>query len=108
MSAKIVRFLAEPLRVGDGAVKLVTSLVKLELASLRSPCRFCQKSRNLGRVHRLKSLCGVESLLKDLKRIAASDDDAGREIHSVVQTLDWCSSLASEDDLIAHWLHAEN
>ena len=30
------RVLAKPLRVGDGAVKLVTSFVEFELASLRS------------------------------------------------------------------------
>ncbi len=30
------RSLAKPLRVGDGAVKLVTSFVEFELASLRS------------------------------------------------------------------------
>ena len=64
-SLRIVRFLAKPLRVGDGAVKLVTGLVKLELASLRGHCRFCQKSCNLGRIHRPKTAGGVESLLKN-------------------------------------------
>src|SRR4029077_4724602 len=81
---------------------------KFELASLRSLCRFFEKSCNLGRTHRLKTVCGAESLLKDRKRIAASDDDTGREIHSVRQTLDRRNSLASENDLIAHWFHAEN
>src|SRR4029077_90446 len=102
------RSLAKPLRVGDGAVKLVTRFVGFELASLRSPQRFCQKRRDLGRAHRLKSACGAESLLKDLKRIAPSDDNTGREIHGVVQTLYRGSGLASENDFIAHWFHAQN
>ena len=64
-SLRIVRFLAKPLRVGNGAVKLVTGLIKFELASVRSLCRLCQKSPNLGRTHRLKIVRGAESLLKD-------------------------------------------
>ena len=86
----------------------MTSLVKFELASLRSLCRFCQKSRNLGSAHRLKTAGSVESLLKDRQRIAAGDDDTGRKIHGVLQTLDRCNGLALKNDLIAHRFHAEN
>jgi len=59
------RVLAKPLWVGDGPVKLVASLIKFELASLRSLSRFCQKSCNLGSAQRLKIAGGAEGLLKD-------------------------------------------
>jgi hypothetical protein len=56
--------------------------VKFKLACFRSLCRFFEKSRDLGRVHRLKIAGGVESLLKDRERITASDDDASGKISS--------------------------
>jgi hypothetical protein len=59
VDGKILPFLAEPLWVGDGAVKVMTGFVKFELASFRSLCRLCEKSRNLGRVHRLETAGGV-------------------------------------------------
>src|SRR5258708_28576727 len=62
---KVPVFLAQPLWVGNGAIKLVTRFVKFELARFRSLCRFCQKSSNLGRVHRLEAAGSVEGLLKD-------------------------------------------
>src|ERR1700676_1023130 len=101
-------FLAKPLRVSDRAIEIVTGFIKLELATLRSLCRFCQKSCNLGRPHRLKTAGGTKSLLKNWHRIAASDDDTGGKTHCVLQTLDRCNRLASENNLIAHRFHAEN
>jgi len=95
-------FLAQPLWVGNGAVKLVSSFIKFEPARFRSLCRFCQKSSNLGRVHRLETAGGVESLLKNSEGIAAGDDNASGKIHRIVQTLDRSNSLAPEDDLVAH------
>ena len=62
---KVPVFLAQPLWVGNGAVKLVSSFIKFEPARFRSLCRFCQKSSNLGRVHRLEAAGSVEGLLKD-------------------------------------------
>ena len=79
--------LAKPLRVGDRAIKVVTGFVEFELACFGRLCRFCKKSCNLGGVHWLKTACGVKGLLKDGERIATGDDDAGRKIHRVVQTL---------------------
>jgi hypothetical protein len=73
-------FLPKALRVGDGTVKLVGSFVKFELACLRSLCCFCKKSCDLGGIHRLKIASGIEGLLKEWKRIAARDDDAGGKI----------------------------
>jgi hypothetical protein len=55
---KPLLFLAEPLWVGDGAVKVETGFVKFELACFRSLCRLCEKSRDLGRVHRLETADG--------------------------------------------------
>src|SRR5205807_951978 len=62
---KVLVFLAKPLRVSNGAVKLVSRLVQFEPACLRSLCRLCQKSSNLGRVHRMEAEGGLQSLLKD-------------------------------------------
>ena len=106
--SKIPLFLAKPLRVGDGAVKLVTSFVKLELASLRGLCCFSKKSCDLGGIHRLKIARGIEGLLKDWRRIAARNDDAGRKIHRVVQTLDRGGGLAPKNEMVAHGFHTEN
>jgi len=47
-------FLAKPLRVCDGTVKVVSGFVKFKLACFRGLCRFRQKTCNLGGVHRLK------------------------------------------------------
>src|ERR1700720_4751739 len=69
---KVPVFLAQPLWVGNGAVKLVSRFVKFELACLRSLCRFCQKGSNLARVQRLETAGGVEGLLKNREGIAAS------------------------------------
>src|ERR1700732_3968297 len=100
-------FLAEPLWVCDGAVKLVSGFVKFKLACFRGLRRFCQKRCNLGGVHRLKTARGVQGLLKDRERIATCDDDTRGKIHRVVQTLDRCSRLAPENEMVAHGFHAE-
>jgi hypothetical protein len=105
---KVLEFLAQPLWVGNGDVKLVSSFVKFKPACFRSLCRFCQKSSHLGRVHPLETAGGIEGLLKDGERIAASDDDAGRKIQRLVQTLDRGNSPAPENDLVAHRFPAEN
>ena len=106
--SEIVLFLAKPLRVGDGAVKVVSCFVEFELAGFCRLCRLGEKSCYLGRVHRLKSPGGLEGLLKDRKRIAARDDDAGGKIHRIVQTLDRGSGLATEYEMVAHGFHTQN
>ncbi len=100
--------LAKPLRVGDGAVEVVSCFVEFELAGLRRLCGLGEKSCYLRRVHRLKSPGGLEGLVKDRKRIAACDDNAGGKIHRIVQTLDCGSGLALENEMVAHGFHAEN
>src|ERR1700719_1573689 len=55
---KVLVFLAQPLWVGNGAVKLVSRFIKFEPARFRSLCRFCQKSSNMGRVQRLETAGG--------------------------------------------------
>ena len=62
---EIVVFLAKPLRVGVGAIELVSCFIKLELAGFRGLRRFCQKACNLGRVERLKTTSRVDSLPRD-------------------------------------------
>jgi hypothetical protein len=99
---------AKPLRVGEGAIKVVSCFVEFELACLGRLCRLGEKSCYLGRVHGLKSPGGLEGLLKDRKRIAARDDNTSRQIHRVVQTLHCCNGLAPENKMVTHWFHAEN
>src|ERR1700676_3231104 len=101
-------FLAEPLWVRDGAVELVSGLIKLKLAYFRSLCCFCKKGRNSGRVQRLKTAGRMESLLKDGQRIAAGDDDTGGEIHGVVKALHGGGGLALENDVVTHRLHTQH
>ena len=81
---KIVVFLAEPLRVRNGAVERMSGLVEFELTCFRSLYCFCEKCSNFARVQRFKIAGRLESLLKDRERIAAGDDDTRGEIHSVV------------------------
>ena len=99
---------AKPLRVGEGAIKVVSCFVEFELACLGRLCRLGEKSCYLGRVHGLKSPGGLEGLLKDRKRIAARDDNTSGQIHRVVQTLHCCNGLAPENKMVTHWFHAEN
>jgi hypothetical protein len=52
--------MSKPLRVGVGAIEMVSRLVELELTGFRSLFRFCQESRNLRRTQRTKTASGLE------------------------------------------------
>jgi hypothetical protein len=64
-------------------VKVVSSLVEFELAACRRLCRSCEEGCDLGRVHRLGSPGGLESLPKDRERIAARDDDTSMRLPAI-------------------------
>jgi len=100
--------LAKPLRVGVGAIEVVARFVQFELAGFRSFCRFCQKSCNLGRVQRMKTAGCLESLLENRKRIAAGDDDAGWQIHRVVEAFHGGGGFTLKNKVVAHRLHTEH
>src|SRR5882762_1479734 len=101
-------FLAKPLGVGVGAVEPVARFIKLELPPFRSLCCFCQKRSNLGRIHRLKTAGRLESLLKNRKRVAPRDNNAGRKVHSIVKALHRGGCFALENNVVTHRLHTEH
>src|ERR1700756_1189680 len=105
---EIVVFLAEPLGVGVGAIKMVARFVKLELASLRSLCSFCEQCSNLERIHRSKTASRLESLLKNRKRVAAGDDHASGKVHRVVKAFHRGRCFAFENKVVTHGLHTEH
>ena len=100
--------LAKPLRVGVGAIKMVARFVKFELAGFRSSCRFCQKSCKLERVQRVKTATCLENLLENRKRIAACDNDAGWQIHCVVEAFHGGGGFTLKNEVVAHWLDTEH
>jgi len=104
----VVAQLTKPLRILIGPVEVVADLVALEFSILSSWCGFCEKRCNLGGGHWLETARGIESLMQDVHRITAGDYDAGGQIHRIVQAFDRRSRFAFQDDLVAHWLHAEN
>ncbi len=70
--------LAKPLWIGIRAVKLVTRLVKFELACLAGLRRFRQKSCNLRVVQWLKTAGSLERLLMDGHRVVTPQFYANR------------------------------
>src|SRR2546428_10095423 len=105
---KSVVFLAEPLRVGIGAIELVTRFIKLELADFRGFRGFCKKRCKFGRAERFKTAGSLESLLENRKRIAAGNDDTGGKVHRVVKALHGGGCLALENKVITHRFHTEH
>src|SRR5713101_2332443 len=106
--SEILIFLAKPLWIGDGAVEPMTGFIKLELTCFRSLCCFCQKRRNLGRIHRFKAAGSLESLLQNRERIAARNNNARGKIHRVVKALHRGGRLALENNVVTHGLHTQN
>src|SRR5882724_3103304 len=106
--AKSVVFLAEPLRIGIGAIELVTRFIELELADFRGFRSFCEERRKFGRVERLKTAGSLESLLENGKRIAAGNDDTGGKVHRVVKAFHGGGCLALENKVVTHRLHTEH
>src|SRR5882724_10603945 len=99
---------SQALWVGVGAIELMTRFIKLKLAGFRSLRGFCEKRGNLRRIHRLKTSSSLESLLKNRKRIAASDDHTGWKTHGVVKALHRSGCLTLENKVVTHGLHAKN
>src|SRR6202044_4090285 len=105
--SRILLLLAQPLRVRDSSVKLVGGFVEFELTCFGGLRRFCEKSCNLRRIPRLKTAGGPQGLLKNRDRIAARDNHAGGKTNRVLQALDCGSSLAPQNNFVAHGLHGE-
>ena len=108
MPSDTAALLAKPLRVGVGAVELMTRFIKLELPCFRSLCGFREKRNNLGRVHRLKTAGSLKSLLKNREGVAAGNHDTRGEIHRVVKALHGGGCFALENKVVTHRLHTED
>src|SRR5438128_11284497 len=105
---KSVMCLAEPLRVGIGAIELVAGFIKLELADFCGFRSFCQKRCEFGRIKRLKTAGSLERLLKNRKRIAAGNDDASGKVHRIVKAFHGRGCVALENKVVTHRLHTEH
>src|SRR5713101_9063103 len=70
----------QPLRVLIDPVEMVARLVQLVPPALGNCRGLRQQLRDLGLAQRLKTARRLQRLLKNGRRIAAGDDDAGRQV----------------------------
>src|SRR6266850_4477652 len=100
--------LAEPLRIVDGAVEVVRSLVAFELAFASGLLRFGEKRGGLGGGQWLEASRHIKSLLQVGEGFATGDNHTGGQAHDIAETFHRRHRVAFEEKSSAHGLHAEN
>src|ERR1051326_4366673 len=84
----VLGLLAEPLWVRGRRVEDRGGLEGLELATRGCLLRPCEQRFDGGFVHRCEGARRLECLIEDLHAVAPGDHDRGRQVQSVMKTLD--------------------